>query len=69
MLSKAIIFREMKSESGFSFAMASQPFNFKGLGLNMGTHCVELIKGWLAIAKLKPLSLFISLNIIAIESI
>ena len=26
MLSKAIIFREMKSESGFSFAMASQPF-------------------------------------------
>ena len=26
-------------------------------------------KGWLAIAKLKPLSLFISLNIIALESI
>jgi len=26
MLSKAIIFREMKSESGFSFAMASRPF-------------------------------------------
>ena len=36
----------MKSESGFSFAMASQPFNFKGLGLNMGTHCVELITTW-----------------------
>ena len=27
------------------------------------------LKGWLAIAKLKPLSLFISLNIIALESI
>ena len=26
MLSKATIFREMKSESGFSFVMASQPF-------------------------------------------
>jgi len=26
MLSKAMIFREIKSESGFSFAMASQPF-------------------------------------------
>ena len=29
----------------------------------------KLEKGWLAIAKLKPLSLFISLNIIALESI
>ena len=33
--------------------------------------CVQptIMKGWLAIAKLKPLSLFISLNIIALESI
>ena len=30
---------------------------------------VQNHKGWLAIAKLKPLSLFISLNIIALESI
>ena len=30
---------------------------------------IQCLKGWLAIAKLKPLSLFISLNIIALESI
>ena len=31
MLSKAIIFREMKSESGFSFAIASQPFHISNI--------------------------------------
>ena len=32
-------------------------------------YTAYIYKGWLAIAKLKPLSLFISLNIIALESI
>ena len=61
----------MKSESGFSFAIASQPFEetclankldrtIKKLQYNI-IFCPGLLKGWLAIAKLKPLSLFISL--------
>ena len=38
MLSKAMIFREMKSESGFSFAMASQPLKSKNKGIYFSTH-------------------------------
>ena len=59
----------MKSESGFSLAMASQPFQeiswiavWKRQEKNIiqGDFFQEP-QGWLAIAKLKPLSLFISL--------
>ena len=62
----------MKSESGFSFAIASQPLRhaidmdypslfLQNDSLGFVNVILDISKGWLAIPKLKPLSLFISL--------
>ena len=74
--------REIKSESGFSFAMASQPLRtilHKLLSLHHLAAMIRKIvdifdvskvfsKGWLASAKLRPLSLFISLLLMLKEA-